>query len=76
MLSALDGAWLAHIAAHGNFRADNPLFSSLMLDDGPLIVHDLERLNRAPYWLVLSCCDSGVTRPPGALTSYWAWSAA
>jgi tetratricopeptide (TPR) repeat protein len=25
-LAALDGAWLAHIAAHGTFRADNPLF--------------------------------------------------
>ena len=29
VLSTLDGAWLAHIAAHGIFRADSPLFSSL-----------------------------------------------
>ena len=29
VLTALDGAWLAHIAAHGTFRADNPLFSSI-----------------------------------------------
>ena len=28
VLGALDGAWLAHIAAHGTFRADNPMFSS------------------------------------------------
>jgi hypothetical protein len=66
VLRALDGAWLAHIAAHGTFRADNPLFSSIRLDDGPLTVHDLERLGRAPYRLVLSSCDSGVAAPVGA----------
>lgn len=66
VLSALDGARLAHIAAHGTFRADNPLFSSLQLDDGPLTVHDLERLNRAPHRLVLSSCDSGVAATVGA----------
>jgi CHAT domain-containing protein len=66
VLRALDGAWLAHIAAHGTFRADNPLFSSIQLDDGPLTVHDLERLGRAPYRIVLSSCDSGVAAPVGA----------
>ena len=66
VLTALDGAWLAHIAAHGTFRADNPMFSSILLDDGPLIVHDFERLGRAPYYLVLAGCDSGVAAPVGA----------
>ena len=66
VLSALDGAWLAHIAAHGTFRAENPLFSSIKLDDGPLTVHDFERLRQAPHWLVLSSCDSGVTAAVGA----------
>jgi tetratricopeptide (TPR) repeat protein len=66
VLSALDGAWLAHVAAHGTFRADNPLFSSIELDDGPLTVHDFERLNQAPYWLVLSSCDSGAAAAVGA----------
>ena len=66
VLGALDGAWLGHIAAHGTFRADNPLFSSVQLDDGPLTVHDFERLGRAPYWLVLSSCDSGVAAAVGA----------
>ncbi|HEY8114442.1 MAG TPA: CHAT domain-containing protein [Actinomycetes bacterium] len=66
VLAALDGAWLAHIAAHGTFRADNPLFSSIQLDDGPLTVHDFERLGRAPYRLVLSSCDSGSAAPVGA----------
>ena len=35
---------LAHVAAHGHFRAESPLFSSLDLADGPLAVHDFERL--------------------------------
>jgi tetratricopeptide (TPR) repeat protein len=66
VLSALDGTWLAHIAAHGSFRADSPLFSSLRMSDGPLTVYDLEQLRRAPYWLVLPSCDSGVVAPAGA----------
>jgi tetratricopeptide (TPR) repeat protein len=66
VLVSLEGRWLAHIAAHGTFRPDNPLFSSLLMEDGPLTVHDLQRLGRAPYRLVLSCCDSGVTASAGA----------
>ena len=66
VLSALDGAWLAHIAAHGIFRADSPLFSSLRMYDGPLTVYDFERLHRAPYRLVLSSCEAGVLAPAGA----------
>ena len=66
VLYALDGAWLGHVAAHGKFRADSPLFSSLHMSDGPLTVYDFERLHRAPYRLVLSSCDSGVLAPAGA----------
>jgi len=66
VLHALDGAWLAHIAAHGFFRADSPLFSSLRMHDGPLTVYDLEQLRRAPYRMVLSSCDSAVGAPTGA----------
>jgi hypothetical protein len=42
------------------------MFSSLDLDDGPLTVHDLERLDRAPHRMVLSACESGVVAPIGA----------
>jgi tetratricopeptide (TPR) repeat protein len=66
VLAALDGAWLAHIAAHGRFRADSPLFSSLRMQDGPLTVYDFEQLHRAPHWLILSSCDSGLVAPVGA----------
>jgi len=66
VLGALEGAWVAHIAAHGTFRADSPLFSSLRMHDGPLTVYDFEQLDRAPYRLVLPSCDSGRLAPTGA----------
>jgi tetratricopeptide (TPR) repeat protein len=58
---ALDGASLAHLAAHGQFRSDNPLFSSLNMADGPLTVYDLEGLERAPEVLVLSACETALS---------------
>ncbi len=66
VLHAIDGAGLVHIAAHGTFRADSPLFSSLRMDDGPLTVYDFERLRRAPYRMILPSCDSGLLAPAGA----------
>lgn len=59
--AALENAELAHIASHGRFRSDNPLFSSLELADGQLTVYDLERLSRPPRTLVLSSCESGIS---------------
>jgi tetratricopeptide (TPR) repeat protein len=66
VLAELDGATLAHIAAHGTFRADSPLFSSLRMADGPLIVHDFERLARSPYRIILSSCDTARLASVGA----------
>ncbi|MDT0433432.1 MULTISPECIES: CHAT domain-containing protein [Streptomyces] len=66
VLRELDGAALAHIAAHGTFRADSPLFSSLRMADGPLIVHDFERLDRSPYRIILSSCDTARLASVGA----------
>ncbi|MEU5988660.1 CHAT domain-containing tetratricopeptide repeat protein [Spirillospora sp. NPDC047418] len=56
---ALDGAALAHIAAHGEFRDGNALFSRLRLADGPLMVYDLDELTVPPHLIVLSACDIG-----------------
>jgi tetratricopeptide (TPR) repeat protein len=66
LLAELDGAWLGHVAAHGTFRADSPLFSALRMHDGPLTVYDFEQLRQAPHWLVLSSCDAGLLEPTGA----------
>ena len=57
--TALEGASLVHLAAHGTVRADNPLFSSLRLVDGPLTVYDLERLDRDVDTVTLAACESG-----------------
>lgn len=59
--AALDGADLVHVAAHGRFRLDSPLFSALELADGALTVYDLESLERAPRVVVLSACDAGMS---------------
>ena len=59
-LAALDGAALGHLAAHGSFRAEAPMFSSLHLADGALTVDDVHRLRRPPHRIVLPACRSGV----------------
>ena len=51
---------LAHVVAHGSFRHDNPLWSTIELVDGHLTVYELERLRRVPSTMVLATCDSGV----------------
>lgn len=58
---ALDGAKLVHLVAQGEFRGDNPLFSSLRLHGGPLTVYDLDQLRCPPNQVVLSACDGGLS---------------
>jgi CHAT domain-containing protein/tetratricopeptide (TPR) repeat protein len=60
-LRALDGAELAHLAAHGHHDRDNVLFSRLDLADGPLMAYDIQRLSAAPNQVVISACDVGRT---------------
>lgn len=51
---------ILHLAAHGVFRQDSPLFSYLNLADGPLILADVERLSLSQTTLVtLSACETG-----------------
>jgi len=61
VLSALDGADVAHVACHGEFRPENPLFSALRLADGPVTGYDLQRLRKVPTTVVLSACDAART---------------
>ncbi|GAA0897821.1 hypothetical protein GCM10009558_110270 [Virgisporangium aurantiacum] len=55
-----DGAGLVHLACHGLLRSDNPLFSSLILSDGPLTVQEFQARGAAPNRLVLASCQSGI----------------
>ncbi len=56
---AFRSADLVHFAAHGHFRADNPLMSNLELADGPLTFYDLLADGPVPSRLVFSSCEIG-----------------
>ncbi|USX56592.1 CHAT domain-containing protein [Lentzea sp. HUAS12] len=58
-LRSLNGATVAHLAAHGHHEPENVLFSRLDLADGPLLAYELQGLQRAPRHVVLSACDVG-----------------
>jgi len=52
-----EGIW--HFAGHAALRRDNPFYSSLLLDDGPLFAADL-RLSRNQVGLItLAACRTG-----------------
>ena len=40
------------------------MFSSLLLDDGPMFVYDLERIDPPPKVVVLSACHAGAHATP------------
>ena len=61
VIEELGHVQLAHLVAHGGFRSDNPLFSSLRLADGGITVYDLARVPRLPPVFVLSACNAGIT---------------
>ncbi|HEX7275884.1 MAG TPA: CHAT domain-containing protein, partial [Acidimicrobiales bacterium] len=63
VLAEVEGADVVHVAAHGCFRWEKPLFSSVELSDGRLTVYDLERVGRAPRRVVLSSCETGLSGP-------------
>jgi CHAT domain-containing protein len=54
-------AGVLHLACHGQFRADSPLFSALQLADGRLTVRDAYRLRLSCNLVVLSACETGVS---------------
>jgi CHAT domain-containing protein/tetratricopeptide (TPR) repeat protein len=55
-----------HIATHGSFRKDNPMFSSIRLGDGPLNVYDLYQLQLSAELVTLSGCGTGLSVVVGA----------
>jgi tetratricopeptide (TPR) repeat protein len=65
VLEAMQRAGTAHLATHGRFRGDNPLFSALELADGALTVYELEGSPRLPSLLILSSCEAAAVSTPG-----------
>src|ERR671921_345218 len=57
--SKVPGCGLLHLACHGMFRVDNPMFSSLKVGDGWLAASDVLRLDLAGALVTLSACESG-----------------
>ena len=50
---------LVHIAAHGTFRSDHPLLSTLRLHDGEATLYDAIPQRVRARLVVLSCCEGG-----------------
>jgi CHAT domain-containing protein len=53
-------ARFVHIATHGSFRQDNPMFSSIKLGNGQLSLFDLYRLDLPAELVTLSGCGTGL----------------
>ena len=51
---------ILHMACHGHFRPDNPLFSSLQLADGFITVRDICRQKLKADLVTLSACETGL----------------
>jgi CHAT domain-containing protein len=56
---------LLHLAAHGVFRGDNPLFSFLQLADEPLRLLDVYGLKLRADLVTLSACETGMSQLKG-----------
>jgi len=54
------GARFLHLASHGYFRRDNPMFSFLKLADSPLNFYNLLDLELEAEMVTLSACHTGV----------------
>jgi CHAT domain-containing protein len=50
---------ILHLACHGLFRADNPMFSALQLYDGWITAADVLALDLRDTFVTLSACESG-----------------
>jgi len=51
---------LLHIATHGNYRQDNPMFSGIRLGDGYLNLYDLYQMRLSARHVTLSGCATGM----------------
>lgn len=58
LLAALPGVGLLHVAAHGRHEVQSPMFSHVLLADGPVHAYDLAMVPLPPQ-VVLSACEVG-----------------
>jgi hypothetical protein len=58
-------AQIIHLATHGEFRPEAPLFSTLYLADGPLTATDVFNLELNASLVTLSACQSGASAVGG-----------
>lgn len=54
------GSRLIHVATHGSFRPDNPMFSGIRLGDGYLYLYELYQMRLHAELLTLSGCSTGL----------------
>lgn len=59
LLARFPTATMVHLACHGIFRTDNPMFSALKLGDGWLTAATVAQLRLRCALVVLSACESG-----------------
>jgi CHAT domain-containing protein len=55
------GSRFIHIATHGHFRRDNPMFSGIKLGDSYLSLYDLYQLKLPAELVTLSGCSTGLS---------------
>ena len=59
VLAGIPAGGLLHIAAHGHHVPESPMFSAVLLADGPLFGYDIAPNLTLPSHVVLSSCDVG-----------------
>ena len=59
--TALAEATIVHVAAHGIHQDESPLFSSVVMGDGPVFAHELQHTGIRAEHVVLSSCEVGRT---------------
>ena len=58
---ALSNSTIVHVAAHGIHQDESPLFSSVVMGDGPVFAHEFQRTGVRAEHVVLSSCEVGRT---------------
>jgi CHAT domain-containing protein len=63
--NAAENSRAIHIATHGHFRHDNPMFSGFRLGDGLVTLYDLRSFSLPVDLAVLSGCSTGMNAVTG-----------